>query len=70
MELTKPRIFKLKIMPKKEGEGPASNKIKKSTLPDCGSYEDVKAYKKTQLNGIEQKFFIEKSPRQSFLDVA
>ena len=44
--LTKPKIYKLKIVADKS-EPRNKYKITKSKLPDCGSYKEFDAFRKT-----------------------
>lgn len=65
--LTKPKAFKLKIQADKND--PAQKyKIVKSKLPDCGTYKEFEAFRKTQISGVDYKFNVDKSPKKTFLD--
>jgi|LakMenEpi03Aug12_release.lakeMendotaPanAssembly.Ray.scaffolds.fasta_scaffold4173351_1 hypothetical protein len=49
--LTRPKVFELKIYPAKDDKN--KYKIKKSKEPDMGTYNHIDSYKKTQLYGYE-----------------
>ena len=63
----KPSPFSLRMFPpsKKPTE---SYKVVKSKEPDVGSYNSLTAYKKTQLNKVDETVFIEKQKKNNFLD--
>ena len=65
--MTKPRTYELKIQADKN-EPSTKYKIVKSKLPDCGTYKEFEAFKKTQISGVDYKFNVDKSPKKTFLD--
>ena len=68
-KLTRPKIFECKIVPDNKAH---INKYKiiKSKNPDSGTYENLSSFRKTQTHGYENKVFMSKCPKTSFLDGA
>ena len=68
LRLTRPKIFALKIIKPVDNKDKNPYKIVKSKNPDGGSYNHMNAFNKTQIPGTEQKVFMSKNPKSSFID--
>jgi len=64
---TRPKTFALKIRPADKQKDAEKYKIVKSKNPDCGSYNSLAAYKKTQTHRLESNMYIGKCPRKDFI---
>jgi hypothetical protein len=61
--MTRPKIFAMKFVPPKIKRDEVSYKIIKSKDPDCGTYDSLGAFKKTQTHRLESNMYIGKGPR-------
>ena len=66
-KVTRPKIFALKFVAPKIKRSELSYKIIKSKDPDCGTYDSLGAFKKTQTHRLESNTYIGKCPRDNFI---